>query len=434
MIANCTCVSSVDGEWAEMGCALGIWTQGFRVARSYLSGFPELICALTTAICAWACGQVPPAPWSTSPHSGMQGIPQHRDGQHEPARLVVCLAKHVFRKGADGTFRFVLETFSGFVTPSPGPAAAAAGRILLERYRAVDVGRGRADRQKHLDGAPGQEQHRTSSPHARGARQHASLVRRVLGITPACAGSTPTTQARRPGIGDHPRMRGEHSSKVPRSASWQGSSPHARGAPRVMRSMHMPSGIIPACAGSTISVLFIVSCNWDHPRMRGEHLPGAHGGLLHGGSSPHARGALPALSNLYSGMGIIPACAGSTYSSLKHGANGGDHPRMRGEHSGLVNGKLCGLGSSPHARGALLQASSKAGRSGIIPACAGSTPYNFKRAATDGDHPRMRGEHAFPWCSRWRLQGSSPHARGAQTKTQANAHTCGIIPACAGST
>ena len=86
MIADCTCVSSVDGEWAEMGCALGIWTQGFRVARSYLSGFPELICALTTAICSRACGRLPGS-WSTSPHSGMQGVPQHRDGQHEPARL-----------------------------------------------------------------------------------------------------------------------------------------------------------------------------------------------------------------------------------------------------------------------------------------------------------------------------------------------------------
>ena len=197
MIADCTCVSSVDGEWAEMGCALGIWTQGFRVARSYLSGFPELICALTTAICSRACGQVPPAPWSTSPHSGMQGIPQHRNGQHEPARLVVCLAKHVFRKGADGTFRFVLETFSGFVTPSPGPAAAAAGRILLERYRAVDVGWGRADRQEHLDGAPGQERHRTSSPHARGALCKLSHARDPGRIIPACAGSTRSPSGRR---------------------------------------------------------------------------------------------------------------------------------------------------------------------------------------------------------------------------------------------
>ena len=132
----------------------------------------------------------PPAPWSTSPRSGMQGVSQHRDGQHEPARLVVCLAKHVFRKGADGTFGFVLETFSGFVTPSPGPAAAAAGRILLERYRAVDVDRGRADRQKHLDGAPGQEQHRTSSPHAWGALCKLSHARDPGRIIPACAGST----------------------------------------------------------------------------------------------------------------------------------------------------------------------------------------------------------------------------------------------------
>lgn len=98
---------------------------------------------------------------------------------HGTGRLVwageVCLVKHAFRKCADEIFGFVLETFSGFVTPVPGPAAAAAGRILLERYRAVDVGRGRADRQEHLDaagvarrrgggdldGAPGQERRRT---------------------------------------------------------------------------------------------------------------------------------------------------------------------------------------------------------------------------------------------------------------------------------
>ena len=173
-----------------------------------------------------------PDSWSTSPHSGMQGVPQHRDGQHEPARLVVCLAKHVFRKGADGTFGFVLETFSGFVTPSPGPAAAAAGRILLERHRAVDVGRGRADQQEHLDGAPGQERHRTSSPHARGALLQFQQLHAVGG-------------------GDHPRIRGEHPMGHCHRSKSLGSSPHARGPHNVSLALLHGSGIIPACAGST---------------------------------------------------------------------------------------------------------------------------------------------------------------------------------------
>ena len=166
----------------------------------------------------------PPTPWSTSPHSGMRGVSQHRDGQHEPARPVVCLVKHAFRKCADETFGFVLETFSGFVTPSPGPAAAAAGRILLERYRVVDVGRGRADRQEHLDaagvarrrgggdldGASGQERRRTSSLHARGAPDLDDPLVGVHGIIPACAGSTRSTPRSPPPRRDHPRMRGEH--------------------------------------------------------------------------------------------------------------------------------------------------------------------------------------------------------------------------------
>ena len=70
---------------------------------------------------------------------------------------------------------------------------------------------------------------------------------------PACAGSTPTTQARRPGIGDHPRMRGEHLRQVAAVDSREGSSPHAWGARGAKVSTFKPNRIIPACVGSTPS-------------------------------------------------------------------------------------------------------------------------------------------------------------------------------------
>ncbi len=70
----------------------------------------------------------------------------------------------------------------------------------------------------------------------------------------------------------------------------------------------------------------------DHPRMRGEHVPITKSWRELGGSSPHARGALSHVTSGGDKTGIIPACAGSTEMSelLQHFA--ADHPRMRGEH------------------------------------------------------------------------------------------------------
>ena len=172
---------------------------------------------------------------------------------------------------------------------------------------------------------------------------------------------------------DHPRMRGEH---VPSSASQKlrrGSSPHARGAPSIALKGLVCERIIPACAGSTSRLQRSTGISGDHPRMRGEHPEQSVRRVSHGGSSPHARGALLASLELTNGKGIIPACAGSTGSRPWSGRRARDHPRMRGEHRPRLEGCLSCLGSSPHARGALVSPGNRRRRVRIIPACAGST-------------------------------------------------------------
>ena len=107
-------------------------------------------------------------------------------------------------------------------------------------------------------------------------------------------------------------MRGEHAvSRVTMQSDW-GSSPHARGAHAMPPSQVDGGGIIPACAGSTKTSFASVSSGWDHPRMRGEHLPFLSFRQSSQGSSPHARGAPDGRGVLHPPVGIIPACAGST--------------------------------------------------------------------------------------------------------------------------
>ena len=107
-------------------------------------------------------------------------------------------------------------------------------------------------------------------------------------------------------------MRGEHIPSASAPISSVGSSPHARGAPCTLPVAPLPLGIIPACAGSTRRSRRRIRCSRDHPRMRGEHHHGPEDLPCDWGSSPHARGAPRVVDHQLREVGIIPACAGST--------------------------------------------------------------------------------------------------------------------------
>ena len=188
-------------------------------------------------------------------------------------------------------------------------------------------------RGEHVDAALTVSPLTGSSPHARGARRSASKVPCPCRIIPACAGSTRRHRAGSTHNRDHPRMRGEHATEGDSADELPGSSPHARGARRAVLGDLGRAGIIPACAGSTRYLVDALLEDEDHPRMRGEHELSAVLPLRRTGSSPHARGAPCPTCRETAPSGIIPACAGSTTRYIRFPRPSGDHPRMRGEHS-----------------------------------------------------------------------------------------------------
>ena len=171
-----------------------------------------------------------------------------------------------------------------------------------------------------------------SPPHARGAHFLSLPISRRNRITPACAGSTAAPRAGRTQVEDHPRMRGEHEIQRMEAEAQVGSPPHARGALLDAGTGNQPTGITPACAGSTGCVGRPRRSAEDHPRMRGEHGFIDRIAIEAKGSPPHARGARLRLLNYRTSLGITPACAGSTQSLPDPQLRLGDHPRMRGEH------------------------------------------------------------------------------------------------------
>ena len=124
--------------------------------------------------------------------------------------------------------------------------------------------RGKDGRKRNLDGRPG------ITPRARGKGYTISRSKRAVGITPACAGksgerSVTSRQAR-----DHPRVRGEKVPWVLPGNTQPGSPPRARGKAGSGWSCATSSGITPACAGKSRLTLKSPALPGDHPRVRGE--------------------------------------------------------------------------------------------------------------------------------------------------------------------
>ena len=232
-----------------------------------------------------------------------------------------------------------------------------------------------------------------SSPPARGALADPDGSAREYRIIPACAGSTSMCLAWLSRSWDHPRLRGEHSTSFGCSVWWPGSSPPARGARGGPATGGRSRRIIPACAGSTLPSMIRRAATQDHPRLRGEHVIRSDKPEAAAGSSPPARGARARSYARKIMTRIIPACAGSTARCCSRDAARWDHPRLRGEHPSRPSTGTSSAGSSPPARGARQRSLRNARRDRIIPACAGSTWSTPARARSRRDHPRLRGEH-----------------------------------------
>ena len=200
-----------------------------------------------------------------------------------------------------------------------------------------------------------------SPPHARGRRASEVSLKGLEGITPACAGKTPSTGGATRTTTDHPRMRGEDQEFAHPGRLAFGSPPHARG--RLLQPVELSASarITPACAGKT------------NVQRRGPE--------LRSGSPPQALGrALPRLRGVASAR-ITPACAGKTHVLRPRRGCLWDHPRMRGEDLAKELGIARGTGSPPHARGRLFHVVALDCVNGNTPACAGKTVTGTSSAA-----------------------------------------------------
>ncbi len=168
--------------------------------------------------------------------------------------------------------------------------------------------------------------------------------------------------------------------------------------------------------------------------MRGDHSTISLTLLIMSGSPPLARGPRRLRCRPHKGAGITPACAGTTFYRSWHSSTFRDHPRLRGDHTGMEYIAWLCKGSPPLARGPHSKAFVAPVGLGITPACAGTTRPSRRCGSTGRDHPRLRGDHSFPLRRGKACTGSPPLARGPPCLGICDDFAVGITPACAGTT
>ena len=213
-----------------------------------------------------------------------------------------------------------------------------------------------------------------------------------------------------------------------------GSSPLARGLPPHGRVRVHPPRIIPARAGFTDRKEICLSRVTDHPRSRGVYTGRVEWRMISAGSSPLARGLLLQVPRGRGDIGIIPARAGFTRRRTTRSRSRRDHPRSRGVYSGRPARTHWPSGSSPLARGLLMSIIPGSTTPRIIPARAGFTVRLIGDRRGAGDHPRSRGVYHHDLVHLFLLGGSSPLARGLPAGGRPRRLPPRIIPARAGFT
>ena len=169
-----------------------------------------------------------------------------------------------------------------------------------------------------------------SSPLARGLPSQFARPALRRWIIPARAGFTRRSWTSPRTTGDHPRSRGVYRKWCRRRGHRRGSSPLARGLPRLAVLLQRPAGIIPARAGFTAGITGKTWVDGDHPRSRGVYCVTFDFDAVKWGSSPLARGLRLCCFGLDAALRIIPARAGFTPEQHRHRTRSRDHPRSRG--------------------------------------------------------------------------------------------------------
>ena len=170
-----------------------------------------------------------------------------------------------------------------------------------------------------------------SPPRMRGKVCTYSATEHGYGITPAYAGKRRLCVVAAHLGRDHPRVCGEKCAPTAQQNTATGSPPRMRGKAGQIQSQTPELGITPAYAGKSLRLCILSRLLQDHPRVCGEKKNVRLTKNSLAGSPPRMRGKDEGVGSVGGQLGITPAYAGKSGSTMSSTMSTRDHPRVCGE-------------------------------------------------------------------------------------------------------
>ena len=274
---------------------------------------------------------------------------------------------------------------------------------------------------------------RLGSP-PRGRGRPSSLTRGHLevGLTPAWAGTAPSTGRCRATTWAHPRVGGDGVRIPEPDEPAGGSPPRGRGRPGARVRPARRRGLTPVWAGTASGRRDRGCSARAHPRVGGDGMPSRWSAALVEGSPPRGRGRRGQHLDHDVGPGLTPAWAGTASPSASTTTLARAHPRVGGDGGGDHEGGDDAGGSPPRGRGRRDVGAAYQVGPGLTPAWAGTARVTRRSARWCRAHPRVGGDGWWDSPQMGLTGGSPPRGRGRRHARARGPVTPGLTPAWAG--
>ena len=268
----------------------------------------------------------------------------------------------------------------------------------------------------------------------RGSLGQSVKVVTIIGITPACAGTTRSVVRVSGRCAIQPRVCGDYSFSAASCRNQPDTTPRVRGLQPTDKGSHERIRYNPACAGTTVRTTLCGCTCPIQPRVCGDYREVRRHSVVHLDTTPRVRGLPPAILLVLLHRRYNPACAGTTPPSAQQRIAVSIQPRVCGDYA------LCCLiqppssDTTPRVRG--LRVRNAIARLGnrYNPACAGTTSMTIYCWLLPPIQPRVCGDYVVLTAMALSLYDTTPRVRGLLTVIIKCRRVVRYNPACAGTT
>ena len=209
-----------------------------------------------------------------------------------------------------------------------------------------------------------------------------------------------------------PRVCGDYDFTEAEALRVDDTTPRVRGLQVTMADCVINSRYNPACAGTTVNLVFVQSNKEIQPRVCGDYSTAMYLSSCPPDTTPRVRGLLSVVEVILNSYRYNPACAGTTSTNCQNCKSIEIQPRVCGDYVTPNLFHPLFIDTTPRVRGLRLTILARATLSRYNPACAGTTLPSLRPVRLVSIQPRVCGDYSTNSAISSAVYDTTPRVRG----------------------